>query len=131
MNKEKVNKVFSVLTKTLRELQGILAEDTIISTNEDREASSEAINLLANRLAYAYTTRHPEYKVESQINNLKEMINSSKISYILSWLRRGNTSGIEGFLNLDVMDQRILLEKAVNTKEDEIKNIFNDRFKCK
>ena len=131
MNKEKVNKVFSVLTKTLGELQDILIEDTAIPTDKNGEVSSEAIDLLATRLAYAYTTRHPEYKVESQIKNLEEMINSSKISYILSWLRKGNTNGIEGFLTLDVMDQRILLEKAVSTKEEVIKNIFNDRFKCK
>ena len=88
-------------------------------------------DLLGVKLAYAYTTRHPEYNVDSQIRNLKEMIAGNKISYIISWLRKGNIMGIEGFLTLDTTTQRMLLDKVVCEKEEEIKKIFNERFKCK
>ena len=90
--------------------------------------SSPAIDLLATRVAYAYTTRHPEYKIDNQFNNLKDMISTNKISYIISWMRKGNTDGILGFLALNVDEQRQLLLKALENKETEIKDIFKTRF---
>ena len=90
--------------------------------------SSPAIDLLATRVAYAYTTRHPEYKIDNQFNNLRDMISTNKISYIISWMRKGNTDGILGFLALNVDEQRQLLLKALESKETEIKNIFKTRF---
>lgn len=131
MSKEKINKIFDILTKTLVELQNIINEGADKPTTSNEEVSSESIDLLGVKLAYAYTTRHPEYNVDSQIRNLKEMIAGNKISYIISWLRKGNIMGIEGFLTLDTTTQRMLLDKAVCAKEEEIKKIFNERFKCK
>ena len=119
-----IDVVIQGFTQLKEEISKPIASESVSVETE----SSPAIDLLATRVAYAYTTRHPEYKIDNQFNNLKDMISTNKISYIISWMRKGNTDGILGFLALNVDEQRQLLLKALENKETEIKNIFKTRF---
>lgn len=119
-----IDVVIQGFTQLKEEISKPIASESVPVETE----SSPAIDLLATRVAYAYTTRHPEYKIDNQFNNLKDMISTNKISYIISWMRKGNTDGILGFLNLNMNEQRQLLLKALENKETEIKNIFKTRF---
>lgn len=133
MNKDEIASVFDIITEALNKVKLTLTADNkeIKAEESQPEVASVAIDLLATRLAYSYTTKHPEYKIESQFKNLKDMIACDKITYIIAWLRKGNTSGIEQFLTMKTADQRILLEKALSLKENKIKEIFTERFSCK
>ena len=126
-NKKLVSAIDVVIQGFIQLKEEISKPITSESVSVETE-SSPAIDLLATRVAYAYTTRHPEYKIDNQFNNLRDMISTNKISYIISWMRKGNTDGILGFLALNVDEQRQLLLKALESKETEIKNIFKTRF---
>ena len=126
-NKKLVSAIDVVIQGFIQLKEEISKPITSESVSVETE-SSPAIDLLATRVAYAYTTRHPEYKIDNQFNNLRDMISTNKISYIISWMRKGNTDGILGFLTLNVDEQRQLLLKALENKETEIKNIFKTRF---
>lgn len=133
MDKHSIIKAIDEVVNGLQKLKIALLTETIggeksnPSTQEAQEVSP-AIELLASKVAYAYSTRHPEYEVAKLFEDLKNMIDGDKISYITAWMRKGNTEGIEGFLKLDRTQQRTLLQKALSTKEQEIKDIFTKRF---
>ena len=103
-------------------------EEATTVVEEKKEQKGINSELLAKRVAYAYTTMHPEYKVDSQFNNLTEMIKCAKITYVLNWLKRKNVEGIENFFNLAMEEQRKELLGAINTYEKEIKEVFTKRF---
>lgn len=94
---------------------------TLISTNVD-------ISLLAKRLAESYITKHPEYGVNSQFNNIKSMVNSDKITFLIGWIRKNNIEGLENFFNQHIDFQRGDLNKALDFFEQEIKDILTKRF---
>ena len=128
MDNKKLVSAIDVVIQGFTQLKEEISKPITSESVSVETESSPAIDLLATRVAYAYTTRHPEYKIDNQFNNLKDMISTSKISYIISWMRKGNTDGILGFLALNVDEQRQLLLKALENKETEIKNIFKTRF---
>ena len=128
MDNKKLVSAIDVVIQGFTQLKEEISKRITSESVSVETESSPAIDLLATRVAYAYTTRHPEYKIDNQFNNLKDMISTSKISYIISWMRKGNTDGILGFLALNVDEQRQLLLKALENKETEIKNIFKTRF---
>ena len=128
MDNKKLVSAIDVVIQGLTQLKEEISKPVITEPVSVETESSPAIDLLATRVAYAYTTRHPEYKIDNQFNNLRDMISTNKISYIISWMRKGNTDGILGFLTLNVDEQRQLLLKALENKETEIKNIFKTRF---
>lgn len=128
MDNKKLVSAIDVVIQGLTQLKEEIFKPAVTEPVSVETESSPAMDLLATRVAYAYTTRHPEYKIDNQFNNLKDMISTSKISYIISWMRKGNTDGILGFLALSVDEQRQLLLKALENKETEIKNIFKTRF---
>lgn len=128
MDNKKLVSAIDVVIQGLAQLKEEIFKPVENESVSVETESSPAMDLLATRVAYAYTTRHPEYKIDNQFNNLKDMINTNKISYIISWMRKGNTDGILGFLALSVDEQRQLLLKALESKETEIKNIFKTRF---
>ena len=128
MDNKKLVSAIDVVIQGFTQLKEEISKPITSESVSVETESSPAIDLLATRVAYAYTTRHPEYKIDNQFNNLKDMISTSKIPYIISWMRKGNTDGILGFLALNVDEQRQLLLKALENKETEIKNIFKTRF---
>ena len=128
MDNKKLVSAIDVVIQGFTQLKEEISKPITSESVSVETESSPAIDLLATRVAYAYTTRHPEYKIDNQFNNLKDMISTNKISYIISWMRKGNTDGILGFLVLNVDEQRQLLLKALENKEIEIKNIFKTRF---
>ena len=128
MDNKKLVSAIDVVIQGFTQLKEEISKPITSESVSVETESSPAIDLLATRVAYAYTTRHPEYKIDNQFNNLKDMISTNKISYIISWMRKGNTDGILGFLALNVDEQRQLLLKALENKETEIKNIFKTRF---
>ena len=128
MDNKKLVSAIDVVIQGFTQLKEEISKPITSESVSVETESSPAIDLLATRVAYAYTTRHPEYKIDNQFNNLRDMISTNKISYIISWMRKGNTDGILGFLALNVDEQRQLLLKALENKEIEIKNIFKTRF---
>ena len=128
MDNKKLISAIDVVIQGFTQLKEEISKPITSESVSVETESSPAIDLLATRVAYAYTTRHPEYKIDNQFNNLRDMISTNKISYIISWMRKGNTDGILGFLALNVDEQRQLLLKALENKETEIKNIFKTRF---
>lgn len=128
MDNKKLISAIDVVIQGFTQLKEEISKHIVSESVSVETESSPAIDLLATRVAYAYTTRHPEYKIDNQFNNLRDMISTNKISYIISWMRKGNTDGILGFLTLNVDEQRQLLLKALENKETEIKNIFKTRF---
>ena len=128
MDNKKLVSAIEVVIQGFTQLKEEISKPITSESVSVETESSPAIDLLATRVAYAYTTRHPEYKIDNQFNNLRDMISTNKISYIISWMRKGNTDGILGFLALNVDEQRQLLLKALENKETEIKNIFKTRF---
>lgn len=120
----------------------IEAIDTIITgLNNLKDALNEGTNdvvsvknnnvnieLLAHQMAYSYTTLHPEYRVESQFRNLRDMINSTKISYVIAWVRKRNVEELNNFFALDTEAKREVMLEALNKYEQEIKEVFTKRF---
>ena len=98
--------------------------------DEKQDNTKETYNKcrLVNRLGYTYSTRHPEYPVDSQVRNLKDMIQGTKISYIISWLNKGNIEGIEGFFKLDTETKRKVLLESIEEYQKDLEDIFNHRF---
>ena len=133
MDKHRITEAIEEVVSGLQKFKIALLTETIVgeksnpSTQETQEVSP-AIELLASKVAYAYSTRHPEYEVAKLFKDLKNMIDGDKISYITAWMRKGNTEGIEGFLKLERGKQRDLLQKALVTQEQKIKEIFTQRF---
>lgn len=125
MNTEKVLKALDSFSEGINILKESLSENSSKTSTIENSINTE---LLAKRLAYSYTTYHPEYKVESQIKNLKDMVNGQKISFVLKWLKNKNIEGIEEFFKLDVENQRVELNKALEMFENEIREVFNKRF---
>lgn len=117
-------------------LESIIAALTTIKNeilgkvDEKQDNTEETYNKcrLVNRLGYTYSTRHPEYPVDSQVRNLKDMIKGTKISYIISWLNKGNIEGIEGFFKLDTETKRKVLLESIEEYQKDLEDIFNHRF---
>lgn len=86
------------------------------------------IELLARQMAYSYSTLHPEYKVESQFRNLVDMVNSPKISYVIAWVRKKGTEGLEEFFKENNGNKQMLMKEALEKYENEIKEVFTKRF---
>ena len=86
------------------------------------------IELLARQMAYSYSTLHPEYKVDSQFRNLTDMVNSSKITYVIAWVRKKGTEGLEEFFKKTQDEKQTLMKEALNKYEKEIKEVFIKRF---
>lgn len=109
---------------------GLTKLETALGSQASKEINVSPINtaLLAERLAYSYTTIHPEYGVQSQYRNLTTMVNSDKVSFIFSWLRKYNVEGIENFFKLSEADRVFELNKALTAFEKEIKDILTKRF---
>lgn len=126
MNVEKLNQAIdSVITglTTLKEAIGGT------STPEDKSCFDKVnIELLARQMAYSYSTLHPEYKVESQFRNLVDMVNSPKISYVIAWVRKKGTEGLEEFFKENNDNKQILMKEALEKYENEIKEVFTKRF---
>ena len=126
MNVEKFNQAIdSVITglTTLKEAIG----DT--STIENKSCFDKVnIELLAHQMAYSYSTLHPEYKVESQFRNLVDMVNSPKISYVIAWVRKKGTEGLEEFFKENNGNKQMLMKEALEKYENEIKEVFTKRF---
>ena len=126
MNVEKLNQAIdSVITglTTLKEAIG----DT--STVDNRDCFAKVnIELLARQMAYSYSTLHPEYKVESQFRNLVDMVNSPKISYVIAWVRKKGTEGLEEFFKENNGNKQMLMKEALEKYENEIKEVFTKRF---
>ena len=121
--------IISALEGIIYALNAIKGE-ILGKTDEKHDNTEEAFDKcrLVNRLGYTYSTRHPEYPVESQIRNLKDMIKGTKISYIISWLNKGNIEGIEGFFKLDTETKRKVLLESIEEYQKDLEDIFNNRF---
>jgi len=126
VNVEKFNQAIdSVITglTTLKEAIG----DT--STIENKSCFDKVnIELLAHQMAYSYSTLHPEYKVESQFRNLVDMVNSPKISYVIAWVRKKGTEGLEEFFKENNGNKQMLMKEALEKYENEIKEVLTKRF---
>lgn len=125
-----------IITHELKNITTVLGEKEKKEEEEKKEKIQENkdvnadinVELLAKRLAYTYVTRHPEYSTESQFKNIKDMINSDKITYIISWLRK-NVEGIEDFFELSKQEKVYLLNSAITNHESKIKSVLKERFK--
>lgn len=126
MNVEKLNQAIdSVITglTTLKEAIGSTP------TPENKNCFAKVnIELLARQMAYSYSTLHPEYKVESQFRNLVDMVNSPKISYVIAWVRKKGTEGLEEFFQENNGNKQMLMKEALEKYENEIKEVFTKRF---
>ena len=136
MDKNRVLKAIDYAIAGLNELKAAITEAPITVSEQFLESlespapqnvqvNSEA---LAKCLACTYTTKHPEYDVDSQLGNLKDMIQTDKISYVINWLRRGDIKGIEDFFNLSVDAKRREMLIAIDTFGEKIKSVFTQRF---
>lgn len=130
MNKQKIIEAIDGIILALQKLSTLFSIEGQLETTiqEAPQPVSEPIELLASKVAYAYSTKRPDFGVNKLFEDLKNMINGDKISYIITWMRKGNTEGIEGFLKLDRAKQRALLQKTLSAKEQEIKDILTKRF---
>lgn len=117
-----LDSIISALTTIKNEILGKVDEKPV-NTEEAFDKCR-----LVNRLGYTYSTRHPEYPVDSQVRNLKDMIKGTKISYIISWLNKGNIEGIEGFFKLDTDTKRKVLLESIEEYQKDLEDIFNHRF---
>lgn len=100
------------------------------ATLESQPVFTNRVNteLLAKKVAYAYSTMHPEYRVDSQFKNLSDMVDGPKMSYVINWLQKKNIEGIEDFFKLTKDNQRTELQSALKAYETEIKEVFTKRF---
>lgn len=126
MNVNKVCSAIDFLIKGLSELKEAILE----STPFDNRSCFDKVNLelLARQMAYSYSTLHPEYKVESQFRNLVDMVNSPKISYVIAWVRKKGTEGLEEFFKEHNGNKQMLMKEALEKYENEIKEVFTKRF---
>lgn len=128
MNNQIIKEAINDFKNGFQKLEKAFSTDDANASEQVSEQSQINTELLSKRLAYCYSTFHPEYKVESQLKNLKDMINSAKISIVLNWLRKNNIEGIENLFKLDTDAQRVELNKAVENFSENIKEIFKQRF---
>ena len=126
MNVEKLNQAIDSVITGLTTLKEAIGET---STVENKSCFAKInIELLARQMAYSYSTLHPEYKVESQFRNLVDMVNSPKISYVIAWVRKKGTEGLEEFFKENNGNKQILMKEALEKYENEIKEVFTKRF---
>lgn len=124
-----MDKVLEQCEKELKEINSL--DDCFhkgIYVVDGKPVEQSYTELLANRLAWSYSTMHPEYRVESQFRNLGDMISNSKISYVLNWVKRKGVDGLEDFFRLPIEDQRKELQIAIRNYETQIKDVFAKRF---
>lgn len=127
MNNKFIKDALTDFKNGIEKLEKVFEFESTIDEVQEKQVHIDT-SLLAKKLAYAYTTKHPEYRVDSQFRNLKDMVNSTKISYVIAWMRRNNISEIEQFFQLTDDDKRVELNKALTMFEKEIKDIFVERF---
>ena len=126
MNVEKLNQAIDSVITGLTTLKEALGGT---STPENKSCFAKVnIELLARQMAYSYSTIHPEYKVESQFRNLVDMVNSPKISYVIAWVRKKGTEGLEEFFQENNGNKQMLMKEALEKYENEIKEVFTKRF---
>lgn len=126
MNVEKFNQAIDSVITGLTELKGAFDSEAPITQNSVK--NNVNIELLARQMAYSYSTLHPEYKVDSQFRNLTDMVNSSKIAYVIAWVRKKGTEGLEEFFKKTQEEKQTLMKEALNKYEKEIKEVFTKRF---
>lgn len=131
MNKEKIIEAIDKASSALDSLKAAFVEELQLGgLTEPQNVITNKINteLLAKKVAYAYNTMHPEYRVDSQFKNLSDMVNGPKMSYVINWLQKKNIEGIEDFFRLTKDNQRTELQNALKAYETEIKEVFTKRF---
>ena len=127
MNVEKLNSAIDSMINGLTELKGVFSEQNqILDTSSCVDKTN--LELLARQMAYSYSTLHPEYKIESQFRNLKDMVNGPKVSYVIAWIRKKGTEGLENFFAENNGNKQIILKEALERYEKEIKEVFTKRF---
>lgn len=126
MNVEKINQAIDSMITGLTTLKEAIGSTSI---PENKSCFDKVnIELLARQMAYSYSTLHPEYKVESQFRNLVDMVNSPKISYVIAWVRKKGTEGLEEFFKENNGNKQMLMKEALERYENEIKEVFTKRF---
>lgn len=126
MNVEKFNNAIDSVIAGLTTLKEAFNNTSI---PDDKSCFDKVnIELLARQMAYSYSTLHPEYKVESQFRNLVDMVNSPKISFVIAWVRKKGTEGLEEFFKEDNGKKQLLMKEALEKYEKEIKEVFTKRF---
>lgn len=126
MNVEKFNSAIDSMITGLTTLKEAIGNTSI---PENKSCFDKVnIELLARQMAYSYSTLHPEYKVESQFRNLVDMVNSPKISYVIAWVRKKGTEGLEEFFKENNGNKQMLMKEALEKYENEIKEVFTKRF---
>lgn len=126
MNIEKFNSAIDSMITGLTTLKEAIGNT---SMPENKSCFDKVnIELLARQMAYSYSTLHPEYKVESQFRNLVDMVNSPKITYVINWVRKKGTEGLEEFFKENNGNKQILMKEALEKYENEIKEVFTKRF---
>ena len=106
-----------------------ITEDIDVETKVSNDTEDVVdYELLATRIGESYTTKHPEYSTTSQLNNIKSMVNSSKITYIINWIRKTNIEGLENFFNKNDDEKKYHLNMALEFFPDKIKEILAKRF---
>jgi predicted AlkP superfamily phosphohydrolase/phosphomutase len=126
VNVEKFNQAIDSVITGLTELKGAFSSEVPMIQNSVKNDVN--IELLARQMAYSYSTLHPEYKVDSQFRNLTDMVNSSKITYVIAWVRKKGTEGLEEFFKKTQDEKQTLMKEALNKYEKEIKEVFTKRF---
>lgn len=127
MNITNVTKAIDAITEGLNLIKKEINGESASQINEVKEEGIDT-ERLAHRMACSYTTMHPEFRIESQFRNLKDMINGPKITFVLSWIKRGGIEGLENFFKLNEEEQRKEMKKALEEYEDKIKAVFTKRF---
>ena len=126
MNVEKINSAIDSMITGLTTLKEAISNTSI---PENKSCFDKVnIELLARQMEYYYSTLHPEYKVESQFRNLVDMVNSPKISYVIAWVRKKGTEGLEEFFKENNGNKQMLMKEALEKYENEIKEVFTKRF---
>lgn len=126
MNVEKLNQAIDSVITGLTTLKEAIGETSKVENKSCFDKVN--IELLARQMAYSYSTLHPEYKVESQFRNLVDMVNSPKISYVIAWVRKKGTEGLEEFFKEHNGNKQMLMKEALEKYENEIKEVFTKRF---
>jgi hypothetical protein len=127
VNVEKFNSAIDSMITGLTTLKEAISSTSI----PDNRSCFDKVNieLLARQMAYSYSTLHPEYKVESQFRNLVDMVNNpSKITYVINWVRKKGTEGLEEFFQENNGNKQLLMKEALEKYENEIKEVFTKRF---
>ena len=126
MNIEKFNNAIDSMITGLTTLKEAISNTSI---PENKSCFDKVnIELLARQMAYSYSTLHPEYKIESQFRNLVDMVNSPKISYVIAWVRKKGTEGLEEFFKENNGNKQMLMKEALEKYENEIKEVLTKRF---